>query len=116
MQAFQQYPDFVLDRMAFARGIDHRRVKHDRVRKSVGAEDTFTRDVEDLGLATSNLKPLADKISNLCVAKEIRSNTVTVKIKYSNFTQATRNKTNALPFGNPDDVLDAAATQLDFDL
>lgn len=34
--------------------------------------------------------------------------TVTVKIKYSDFTQATRSKTTVLPFSNCNDVLDAA--------
>jgi DNA polymerase IV len=34
---------------------------------------------------------------------------VTVKIKYSDFTQATRSRSNNRPFANGNDVLDAAA-------
>ena len=44
-----------------ARGIDERRVRPDRIRKSVGAEDTFVEDIDDLELATAELRPLAEK-------------------------------------------------------
>jgi len=95
-----------------ARGIDERQVRPDRVRKSVGAEDTFIQDIDDLQLATNELKPLTEKVWSYCEAKGIRGKTVTVKIKYSDFTQATRSKTNALPFAHSSDVLDAAASLL----
>jgi DNA polymerase-4 len=35
-----------------ARGIDERQVKPDRIRKSVGAEDTFAEDIDDVERAT----------------------------------------------------------------
>jgi DNA polymerase-4 len=92
-----------------ARGIDDRQVRPDRVRKSVGAEDTFTQDINDLDLATRELKPLADKVWTYCETKGISGKTVTVKIKYSDFSQATRSRTNALPFSTGQDVLDAAS-------
>lgn len=38
--------------------------------------------------------------------------TDTGNINYSDFAQATRSKTNALPFANGDSVLDAAASLL----
>lgn len=44
-----------------ARGIDERRVRPDRIRKSVGAEDTFVEDIGDLDLAKAELRPLAEK-------------------------------------------------------
>lgn len=40
-----------------ARGIDERQVRPNRIRKSVGAEDTFVEDIADLDLATAELKP-----------------------------------------------------------
>lgn len=95
-----------------ARGIDDRQVRPDRVRKSVGAEDTFSRDIDDLDRATSELKPLADKVWTYCEAKRISSKTVTVKIKYSDFTQATRSRTGTLPFSSGQDVLNAASELL----
>ncbi|MNR87226.1 DNA polymerase IV [compost metagenome] len=91
-----------------ARGIDNRQVRPDRVRKSVGAEDTFSEDIDDLDVATSELKPLAEKVWGYCEGKGFSGKTVTVKIKYSDFTQATRSKTSALAFANGNEILEAA--------
>ncbi|WP_183857212.1 DNA polymerase IV [Rhizobium sp. BK456] len=91
-----------------ARGIDERQVRPDRVRKSVGAEDTFAVDIDDLDVATQELEPLAEKVWSYCEAKGFSGKTVTVKIKYSDFTQATRSKTTALPFAGVEDILGAA--------
>lgn len=91
-----------------ARGIDQRQVRPDRIRKSVGAEDTFIEDIDDLDLARAELRPLAEKVWRHCEANHISGKTVTVKIKYSDFTQATRSRTVALPFLTMDELLDAS--------
>ncbi|WCJ65013.1 DNA polymerase IV [Agrobacterium tumefaciens] len=91
-----------------ARGIDDRQVRPDRVRKSVGAEDTFSVDISDLDLASSELRPLAEKVWSYCEAKGFSGKTVTVKIKYSDFTQATRSRTSSLPYSGVEHILDAA--------
>lgn len=91
-----------------ARGIDNRQVRPDRVRKSIGAEDTFNEDINDLDLATSELRPLAYKVWSYCEAKAFSGKTVTVKIKYSDFTQATRSRTTALPFANGNEIFEVA--------
>jgi len=52
-----------------ARGIDEREVKPDRIRKSVGAEDTFIEDIDDLERATAELKPLVEKVWRYCEAQ-----------------------------------------------
>jgi nucleotidyltransferase/DNA polymerase involved in DNA repair len=54
-----------------ARGIDERQVRPDRIRKSVGAEDTFVDDIADLVLATAELKPLAEKVWRYCKGQGI---------------------------------------------
>jgi len=95
-----------------ARGIDERPVRADRVRKSVGAEDTFVDDINDLALATTELKPLAEKVWSHCQAKSISGKTVTVKIKYSDFTQATRSRTGASPVTGVAEIMEAASTLL----
>ncbi|MDB5583975.1 MAG: dinB [Bradyrhizobium sp.] len=92
-----------------ARGIDERQVRPDRVRKSVGAEDTFVEDIDNLEDATAELKPLSEKVWRYCEAQGIGGKTVTVKIKYSDFTQATRSRTGTVPFANMADVFDAAS-------
>ncbi|WP_420481792.1 DNA polymerase IV [Agrobacterium vitis] len=78
-----------------ARGIDERQVRADRIRKSVGAEDTFVEDIDDLDPARAELRPLAEKVWRYCEAHDIKGKTITVKIKYSDFSQATRSKTVA---------------------
>ncbi|MBB3289546.1 MULTISPECIES: DNA polymerase IV [unclassified Rhizobium] len=95
-----------------ARGIDERQVRPDRIRKSVGAEDTFPEDIDDLDLATAELRPLAEKVWHYCEASGISGKTVTVKIKYSDFTQATRSRTIPVPVAGLSEILEAASALL----
>ncbi len=75
------------------RGVDNRVVNPDRVRKSIGAERTFDQDYY-------SLVDLDDQLENVaCILKErvLKANkkgkTLTLKIKYADFTQITRSKT-----------------------
>ncbi|MBY5354600.1 DNA polymerase IV [Rhizobium leguminosarum] len=80
-----------------ARGIDERQVKPDRVRKSVGAEDTFSEDLHALEPAREGLQPLIEKVWGYCEANGIAAKTVTLKVKYADFSQITRSKTVLTP-------------------
>ncbi len=80
-----------------ARGIDNRLVKPDRVRRSVGAEDTFSQDIHAFAPAREGLQPLIEKVWGHCEANEIGAKTVTLKVKYADFTQITRSKTLSAP-------------------
>lgn len=80
-----------------ARGVDEREVNPDRIRKSIGAEDTFREDIHDLEAARAGLQPLIDKVWRYCEANGIRGKTVTLKVKWDDFTQITRSKTVAAP-------------------
>ena len=91
-----------------ARGIDERQVKPDRVRKSIGAEDTFREDIHDLEAARARLKPLCEKVWSYCEAKGIRGKTVTLKVKWADFTQITRSKTVATPVTGLSDIAEIA--------
>lgn len=51
---------------------------------------------------------MAEKVWRSCEANDIRGKTVTVKIKYSDFSQATRSKTLSGPVSDIDMVLEAA--------
>jgi DNA polymerase-4 len=55
------------------------------------------------------MRPLAEKVWHYCEAQGIGGKTVTVKIKYSDFTQATRSRTGTAPLANMADVFDAAS-------
>ncbi|WP_442892636.1 DNA polymerase IV [Ensifer sp. CCNWLY38] len=83
-----------------ARGIDERQVKADRVRKSIGAEDTFLVDVHDFETAQAGLEPLIEKVWRYCEASGIRAKTATLKVKWADFTQITRSKTTAAPIAS----------------
>ena len=76
-----------------ARGIDERQVKPNRVRKSVGAEDTFSHDLHAYEPARQGLQPLIEKVWGYCEANGIGAKTVTLKVKYADFNQITRSKT-----------------------
>ncbi|KKZ83437.1 DNA polymerase IV [Rhizobium phaseoli] len=76
-----------------ARGIDERQVKPNRVRKSVGAEDTFSQDLHAYEPARQGLQPLIEKVWGYCEANGIGAKTVTLKVKYADFNQITRSKT-----------------------
>ncbi|MDL2409163.1 DNA polymerase IV [Rhizobium calliandrae] len=80
-----------------ARGIDERQVKPNRVRKSVGAEDTFSQDLHAYDPARERLQPLIEKVWDYCEANGIGAKTVTLKVKYSDFAQITRSKTVPAP-------------------
>lgn len=73
-----------------ARGIDHRPVRPDRVRKSIGAENTFSADIFDLQAAAAALAPLAAKVWGHAAARGMSGRTVTLKAKYTDFRIVTR--------------------------
>jgi DNA polymerase-4 len=75
-----------------ARGIDERPVRPNRERKSVGAESTFADDTADPEVLAERLQPLIDKVWGVCEARGLRGRTVTLKIKFSDFTIITRSR------------------------
>jgi DNA polymerase IV len=79
------------------RGIDHRPVLPNRVRKSVGAENTFPRDLASLGDLTAELGPLVEKVWNYCQSSGIRGRTVTLKVKFADFRIITRSRSCVVP-------------------
>ncbi len=86
---------------AIARGVDERPVRPDRVRKSIGAETTFAADLHDPGAMGEALRPLVDKVWRACAAGGIRGRTVTLKVKYADFTLVTRSRSLGRPADGP---------------
>ena len=81
-----------------ARGIDERPVRADRIRKSVGAENTFAADIFTVDAARDALGPIMEKVWRYCENAGTRGRTVTLKVKYADFQQITRSRTGAAPF------------------
>ncbi|HEX6956450.1 MAG TPA: DNA polymerase IV [Ferrovibrio sp.] len=87
-----------------SRGIDERPVRADRIRKSVGAENTFVADLFTLDAAQSELQPIIDKVWRYCEASGIHGRTVVLKVKYADFQQITRSRTLAAPIAARRDI------------
>ena len=83
-----------------ARGQDDRPVEADRVRKSVGAETTFERDLTRLEEAVPILDSLSAKVWAACSRGGQFGRTVTVKIKYADFSLITRRRSAVEPIGS----------------
>jgi DNA polymerase IV len=78
-----------------ARGIDDRPVNPDRERKSSGSETTFDRDLFDDGEIEAGVLGQADDVWNWCDRAQEFGRTVTVKVKYRDFQNITRSRTQA---------------------
>ncbi|RNJ48659.1 DNA polymerase IV [Methylocystis hirsuta] len=78
-----------------SRGVDDRPVRPDRVRKSMGAENTFVEDLFTFAAARAALQPIIEKVWRYCESAGIRGRTVTLKVKYADFRQITRSRTGA---------------------
>jgi DNA polymerase-4 len=79
-----------------ARGVDERPVRADRIRKSVGAENTFPADLFTYEAAREALQDIIDKVWRYCEGSGLRGRTVTLKVKFANFQQITRSRTGQI--------------------
>lgn len=75
------------------RGVHNSPVKPNRIRKSVGAERTFFENISSEIFMLEKLENIADEIEKRMLKSETKGKTITLKIKYSDFTQQTRSKT-----------------------
>jgi DNA polymerase-4 len=78
-----------------ARGIDQRPVRPDRERKSSGSETTFAEDLTDPERIEAGVAAMASDVWGWCERTGSRGRTVTVKIKWADFQQATRSRSVA---------------------
>lgn len=79
-----------------SRGIDERPVRANRVRKSVGAETTFSQDLADYEALAEELEPLIEKVWHHCETTGARGRTATLKVKFSDFELITRSRSTGI--------------------
>jgi DNA polymerase-4 len=79
-----------------SRGIDERPVRANRIRKSVGAENTFSQDLADYEALAAELQPLIEKVWRHCETTGARGRTATLKVKFSDFELITRSRSVAV--------------------
>jgi len=77
------------------RGIHNSAVKPNRIRKSIAAERTFSENISSEIFMIERLDKIADELERRMKKSDTKGKTVTLKIKYSDFTQQTRSKTKA---------------------
>jgi DNA polymerase-4 len=86
------------------RGIDQREVQPHRKTKSLGAEDTFSHDLETLEEMEVQLDKIALLVFERLEKKKMEGRTITLKIKYSDFKQITRNCSFPQPVSDLDTI------------
>lgn len=82
------------------RAIDDRPVESSRVRKSIGSETTLSYDTKDLSEIDSILKHLAEQVGHSLTKKNVAGYTLTLKVRYQDFTTITRSQTVRSPIGS----------------
>lgn len=76
-----------------ARAKDDRVVDSNRIRKSIGAENTFNKDLMELDSVIQEMDKILEILLGRIKRSDSKGKTITVKIKYADFRQITKSKT-----------------------
>jgi DNA polymerase-4 len=79
--------------VSLSHGIDERPVAPQRERKSISSETTFAHDLADLSEIERELEVLAGEVAAALERKGLVARTVTIKVRYADFTTVTRSHT-----------------------
>jgi len=88
------------------RGIHNSEVKAERTRKSLAAERTFSENISSEIFMIERLTQIAEEVERRLIKSKVAGKTVTLKIKYSDFTLQTRSKTLPLYIANKDLIME----------
>lgn len=92
----------------FARGIDDRPVEAYSIRKSVGCETTFEKDIFTKAATTIEIYHVAEELIRRLQKSGFAGYTLTLKVKYHDFRQITRSKSSTTPFTDMQHILPVA--------
>jgi DNA polymerase-4 len=81
----------------YARGSDERPVRVTRQRKSLSSERTFSQDLRTLEEMDVEMDRLAERVANGLRKRQITACTVTLKVRYGDFTTISRSQTLGSP-------------------
>jgi DNA polymerase-4 len=90
------------------RGQDERPVNPNCIRKSIGAERSYSPDLKTLDTMFTELERVADKVVARLKENRRRGHTLTLKVKYANYRQITRSRTFIEPISADAPILDWA--------
>jgi DNA polymerase-4 len=96
-----------------AQGLDPREVEPGRAAVSIGAEETFERDLTERRAMELRLLELASRVARRLHAAELVARGVTLKVKYADFTIKTRNVKLPEPIGDASSLFEATKLMLD---
>jgi DNA polymerase IV len=99
---------FGLSLHAMAHGRDERPVRSDRPRKSLSVEETLDTDITDVSTMWRVLSDIAAELAGRCERSNFGGRTLTLKIKFADFTLRTRSITGELPLQQPSMLREAA--------
>lgn len=92
----------------FSRGIDNRPVETEWIRKSVGCERTFLEDIYKSSAVLIELYHATEELVHRIEKSDFEGHTLTLKVKYADFTQITRSLTIQHTLIDKDDILPVA--------
>ena len=92
-------------------GDDPRPVVPDRAAKSASSETTYAEDLEDIEAIRQEVGRLARETAEWLERKRLAGRTVTIKVRYADFTTVTRSHTLSRPTADAD-VISSWATEL----
>lgn len=95
-----------------AQGVDDRPVVSEHDPKSSGSERTFADDITDLDKIRRTIRTMAGDVAAWLVRHESYARTVTIKVRYHDFTTITRSHTDA-PTRDSDNIVGRALMLLD---
>jgi DNA polymerase-4 len=98
---------------ALAQGLDNRPVVPSTREKSIGAEETFEVDHFDRELLRRELLRLSERSAATLRQRGLRGRTVSIKVRFSDFTTITRSKTLRVPTDVTREVYQTASALLD---
>ncbi|WP_319549801.1 DNA polymerase IV [Desulfogranum marinum] len=87
-----------------ARGIDNRPVQPHQTRKSIGTETTFQEDIYQLEEVLNILQSLANQVGNALSRKKIGGRTLSLKVRYDDFTTISRSCSKRAGFYSQHDI------------
>ena len=96
-----------------ADGIDDRPVVPNRSAKSSGTENTFSEDLQDIARIRAEIDEMARDGAAWLERKGLLCRTVTIKVRYSDFTTITRSHSKLPATRNADDIAARAVALLD---
>jgi DNA polymerase-4 len=91
-----------------SKGIDTRPVETEQVTKSISSEITFARDVRDEGTLRRTLRRLSDQVAFRTRRADLSGRTVSIKLRWSDFTTVTRQVTLPHPVNQDSEVYASA--------